>query len=421
MFDKNYLYHLQKYTGPASRHECPQCGDPHSFVYYVDRNGVPVDKTCGRCNHESGCGYHYTPGQYFRDNPSAREQRARVERYTVPVRRVYVQPSPAPDYVPNNVVTATYDGECSSALGAFLCGVLDPENVRKVWRSYLMGTTQDGASIFWEVDGEGHTRTGKIIQYDKETGHRTDHVNWVHAVLKRRGELPATFHLEQCLFGEHLLRQRPEAPVALVEAEKTAVVGAACFPGFVWVATGGKSQWGDKMRPLFGRRVIAFPDVDATTEWERRALTLNVMEGYDIKVSTALYRLCDDEEYLKKIDVADWLLTQRPRPTETAVKAPSRPSTAPTEQPQGDGEIVVLVPIVDALLTPTGNVVEVKETEIRGYDLRRLCAELDTDNGSYRIHVLPAPLMPVPAVERGVPEAPATIIEDGDNTEDLPF
>ena len=30
------MYHLQKYQTKASRHECPNCHDPHSFTYYVD-------------------------------------------------------------------------------------------------------------------------------------------------------------------------------------------------------------------------------------------------------------------------------------------------------------------------------------------------------------------------------------------------
>ena len=61
--------YLEKYSGRASRHKCPKCGDPHSFAYYLDGNtGQPIDKTVGRCNHESGCGYHYTPKQFFIDN-----------------------------------------------------------------------------------------------------------------------------------------------------------------------------------------------------------------------------------------------------------------------------------------------------------------------------------------------------------------
>ena len=36
--------------------------------------------------------------------------------------------------------------------------------------------------------------------------------------------------MTQCLFGEHLLTRYPERIVALVEAEKTAVIGAGFIP-----------------------------------------------------------------------------------------------------------------------------------------------------------------------------------------------
>ena len=65
-------YSLQKYKGTATRHTCPKCGDRHSFVYYVDENNVPLHPSVGRCNHESGCGYHYTPKEYFQEHPEHR-------------------------------------------------------------------------------------------------------------------------------------------------------------------------------------------------------------------------------------------------------------------------------------------------------------------------------------------------------------
>ena len=63
-------YSLQRYKGTATRHTCPNCGDRHSFAYYVDEQNIPLHPTVGRCNHESGCGYHYTPKQYFRNIPN---------------------------------------------------------------------------------------------------------------------------------------------------------------------------------------------------------------------------------------------------------------------------------------------------------------------------------------------------------------
>lgn len=65
-------YSLQKYKGTSTRHTCPNCGDRRSFAYYVDESGTPLHPSVGRCNHESGCGYHYTPKQYFHDHPECR-------------------------------------------------------------------------------------------------------------------------------------------------------------------------------------------------------------------------------------------------------------------------------------------------------------------------------------------------------------
>ena len=61
-------YSLQTYKGVATRHACPNCGDKRSFAYYVDEENTPLHPSVGRCNHESSCGYHYTPKQYFQDH-----------------------------------------------------------------------------------------------------------------------------------------------------------------------------------------------------------------------------------------------------------------------------------------------------------------------------------------------------------------
>ena len=62
-------YQLEKYRNRSSRHTCPKCRRTKCFTYYVDENGQPLDESVGRCDHESGCGYHYPPKEYFRDYP----------------------------------------------------------------------------------------------------------------------------------------------------------------------------------------------------------------------------------------------------------------------------------------------------------------------------------------------------------------
>ena len=68
--------------------------------------------------------------------------------------------------------------------------------------------------------------TGKRIKDETIPGR----INWLHTTLKRCHQLPKDWQLTQCLFGEHLLPQRPDKTVALVESEKTAIICAALMP-----------------------------------------------------------------------------------------------------------------------------------------------------------------------------------------------
>ena len=108
--------------------------------------------------------------------------------------------------------------------------------------------------------------------------------------------------------------------VALVESEKSALIAAACFPNYVWLATGGKSQLSaNKMKALEGRTVILFPDVDGYSEWKEKAKELIYCK---VTVSDILERNATDDERAAKIDIADWLVRQlRDRDTETSSNA----------------------------------------------------------------------------------------------------
>lgn len=297
-------YQLEKYHGMSSRHECPRCGDKHSFTYYVDDQGNIVDKTVGRCNHESGCGYHNTPKEYFRDNSEERKERT---AYRPPIKP---RPMPPTDYVPTEYLIKSLSFD--SNLCEFLCGAFDAETIKRAWKDYGMGATKDKATIFWQIDINGKIRTGKIIKYNAETGHRMKELgaNWIHAVMKKQGLLPTTFNLSQCLFGEHLLIKHPNKDVALVEAEKTAVICSMAIPEYNWLAAGGKSQLSvDKMRVLRGKRVVAFPDIDGFEEWQGRVKNLRAI-GIEIVVSDYLQRVATNEQRAKKIDIADLILEQ---------------------------------------------------------------------------------------------------------------
>ena len=155
-------------------------------------------------------------------------------------------------------------------------------------------------------------RGGKIIPYNLETGHRIkdDHfppVMWVHTDLKVAHLLPPEWKLAQCLFGEHLLQDKVNANVALVESEKTAVICSLLLPEYIWLATGGKSQFNDRLMVLKGRKVTAFPDIDGYDEWRKKAKNYPML---DITISDILERNATPDQRERQVDIADLLLEE---------------------------------------------------------------------------------------------------------------
>ena len=312
-------YSLQRYNGTATRHTCPNCGDRHSFAYYVDEQDTSLHPTVGRCNHESGCGYHYTPKQYFQDHPECRT----TKDFSFGGQRMK-QPTKQPSlpltvcYIPSHYVEksksvhSNFFRFLSTLLTAYY-GSKAREVLTRLLEEYRLGATRDGAVIFWQIDRNNKVRTGKVMQYNPEDGHRikggrTSAVNWIHSILKKQQVLPEEWQLSQCLFGEHLLKSNPGKVVVLVESEKSAVIGSAIFPGYVWLATGGKSQMREeKLRALTGRTVLLFPDADGYAEWKQRAGSMTFCRAI---VSDIIERNATPKQKADHIDIADWIIYQ---------------------------------------------------------------------------------------------------------------
>ena len=314
--------YLEKYTGKASRHKCPKCNDPHSFAYYMDGNtGEIIDKNVGRCNHESGCGYHYTPKQFFIDNPVEKE------RFTAPVQiKPIQQPQQEIGYVPFQYVENSIS--YNSSFVFFLCGLFDryslgSPTIERIMNDYALGATKDGSIIYWQIDTKGKVRTGKIMKYDPNTGRRIKDgggINWIHSIMKKQQLLSDDYNLVQCLFGEHLLRMHPTKVVALVESEKSALIASGVYPEYIWLATGGKSQLSiDKLKVLQGRTVIMFPDVDGFEYWRNKAKEVEAI-GCKVIVSDLIEKNATDEDRSNKIDLADWLIRYLSETTVTEVR-----------------------------------------------------------------------------------------------------
>lgn len=273
-------YRLRPYSGPNSRTTCPQCGRGRCFTPYVDEDGQVLHLTVGRCDHESKCGYHYSPRDWYRDNPTKQPS------WTRPASTWRPTPTPPKriDYIDWSEMYRYQERlEQSTLLQFLVCRFQDKrQRLIAVANAYGIGADDDGWTIYPQIDAESRLRTAKSMLYGSD-GHRVkgeqaDRINWMHSHLKAESRLPLTWQLTQCLFGEHLLHQRPDAYVCIVEAEKTAWIAASLFdPDKVWVATGGKQNLRPEVcKALAGRRVLAYPDADAVdlTRERVKALTM---------------------------------------------------------------------------------------------------------------------------------------------------
>ena len=280
---------------------------------YVDPEGIPIHKTVGRCDHESSCGYHLTPKQYFREHPE-RSFDIPTDRYS----RCHIgraqsyshgRPDrPSPDLIPSTLIPQPSG---NNHLIAYLKTLIPTSFIDRIITDYHIASTPDQATIFLQLDLNGNCRTGKIMQYDPTTGHRIKdeavpgRISWLHTRLKRRHQLPKDWQITQCLFGEHLLRKYPDKTVALVESEKTAIICSALMPEYLWLATGGKSQFNQRLTVLKSRKIIAFPDIDGYHTWLTKSTDFPFL---DLRVSDLLEKNATPADREAHIDLADWLI-----------------------------------------------------------------------------------------------------------------
>lgn len=316
-----YRFHLQKYR-PGSKTVCPGCGRKACFTRYIDEEGqVSFPDNVGKCDHINSCGYHYTPKEYFHDNPAVKENLTGQDGYgnvASTVIKPVVKPSPDPQpqisFLPYAWVEQSMQRFDINPLYRYLAAVAGKEKTDRLFNLYKIGTSKmwNGATVFWQIDINGDVRAGKIMGYDTKTGHRIkkpfSQVNWVHSVKK----IP-DFHMKQCLFGEHLLADASSMTrtVAIVESEKTALVAALFIPDLVWLATGGMHGCfnSEAMQVLRDRDVVLFPDLKATDEWRRK---VNMLQSIckSATCSGLLEEMATDEQREAGLDIADFLLME---------------------------------------------------------------------------------------------------------------
>lgn len=215
--------------------------------------------------------------------------------------------------MPEDVMWKTMQSHAPNNFLQFLSHRFGVETAQQLASKYRIGTAKKwpGATVFWQVDSTGRIRGGKVMDYNSVTGKRikdldsdgesNDRISWAHTCLKYKD-----YNLKQCLFGEHLLREEPFAPVALVESEKTAIILCVFFPQFIWLATGGqKGLTTEKLQVLKKRKVTLFPDLKGYDMWEAKAREFSYLADFD--TSFYLEQIATEEERKQGLDLADFI------------------------------------------------------------------------------------------------------------------
>lgn len=337
---KDYRYTLAPYEGRESREQCPSCGHDYEFTRYRDsETGELLPEHVGRCNRELNCGYHYPPRLYFEET-GTKPDKGQIKKVHL------IQAGKPIDFIALEDLEKSIGQYQNNNLYLYFVNQFGEKVTIDVFDKYCIGTSNywKGATIFWQIDNNGNVRQCKIMLYDPVTGKRVRAGTRVQkfnpwekqfetelaiqdCVLINGKYLNGNnkdLNLQQCFFGEHLLKQFPDKTVAIVESEKTAMIANVYLQEYVWIATGGTHgcKWGgyDVTKVFENRQVILFPDASVTKgsdkrtayeKWLQRAQVIHSEVECKIHVSAILERYATEEQKKSGWDIADYLVTKK--------------------------------------------------------------------------------------------------------------
>lgn len=270
---------------------CPYCGKTKHWVRYIDtENNLILDERWGKCDNAIKCKGHYSPY----DHPPTEDDLTDVK----------VPPKESKDFynvLPQNILSKSLKNKYCDNFSYWL--IQKYGNKAKDYLDlYQIGCYKKNSTVFWQVDITGKIRSGKIIKYNEITGKRTNQITWAHSQLKIQD-----YQLQQCLFGEYLLKVFPNKKVCITEGEKTSVIASIQYPDYLFLSVGqlhGLSE--TKLKVLEGREVIFYPDKGAYQKWSDKLKKLNL--NFNYKVSKFVE---DEPNLIIGDDLADWILKNK--------------------------------------------------------------------------------------------------------------
>lgn len=264
----------------------------------VDEFGSYISAEFGRCDRSNSCGYY----KY----PQKSDSHVKLDLTLPNVVELHKKEGP-PSVIEEKYVKKSLKEYDINSFYLFLSQLFSTAQINEVFALYKVGTSKkwNGATVFWQISIDNQVRTAKVIKYDPINGKRIKQpiplMTWAHKLLKLKD-----FNLKQVLFGEHLLNQFPLKTVCIVESEKTAIIMAIKHQKYLWLATGGKSEFkADKLKVLVGRNVVVFPDTDFHYDWLDKSASISKQINLNLVVSSFLLNCTIAIDQKKGYDLAD--------------------------------------------------------------------------------------------------------------------
>lgn len=305
---KQYKYSLDK---SSKKFVCPKC-NKKSFVKFIEtETNIYLSDEFGRCDRESNCGYYRKPETEFQN-----------------IYEVVNVPKPKLSFHSLELVEKTVLDSSQNNFIEFIKTLFEPDEVREAIQKYLIGTWSSwkGTTVFWQIDQQEKVHHGKVMMYETITGKRAKNTDGKGIFSTVRSLLKLdNFVIDQCLFGLHLINENTKV-VALVEAEKTAVMMSIFKPEYAWLATGSKGGFKyDYLKPIKNYKVVAFPDKSEYFDWNNKAIELN---GFGFKISVSDW--LENTDYPNGTDLADVYINE--------LKAVQPPDPPPNYKPLQEHE-----------------------------------------------------------------------------------
>jgi hypothetical protein len=239
-----------KLRSGSKKDKCPACGRM-TFKPYVDRDGRIAGEQYGRCERINNCTY----SQYPKDD--------------APIIRDYVEPIREPiihSTIDKEVVESTFNWFGNNPFISYLRQKFGNEVAMTLQERYNIGTAKNNGTIFWQQSYDGEFRTAKVMYYGQNCKRLKDKTSWyLHKKIN------PDFVLRQVFFGEHLLKEHPDMPVALCESEKTAIIMSHLRPEYIWLASGGSEMLNaERFTHLCLRKLTVFPDEGQFEKWKSK-------------------------------------------------------------------------------------------------------------------------------------------------------